>query len=133
MAGAFFLLLEVPGLPALVDRRLRRSVEPEDDEVSLAGHGGEPVSLLARGCFRPEIELRAPVGVLDRLVTRTERGERLAVGETRGVLSLVERQRPEVRGRYLGRQVQAIVLPPDRGAPWLSVKAIMYLAPLPGI
>src|SRR5205814_2173999 len=102
-------LLDVAGLPSLVDGRFSWAVEPEDGEISFAGDGGEPVGLFAHRCFGAEVEVRAAVGILRRLVARTERRERLAVGETRGGLSVVERYRPEDSSRDVGRQPQVIV------------------------
>src|ERR1700754_4263569 len=109
------LLLEIAGLPALVEGGFGRAVEPDDGEIPSAGHRGEPVAFFALRSFRPEIEVRAAVSVLRRLVARTERGERLAVGETRSILRLVERHRPEVGGGDAGRQTQAIVAATQQG------------------
>src|SRR5262252_7612957 len=94
--------------PALVDGSLGGRVEPENGEVSLAGHRGQPVALLTLGRFRTEVDVRAAVGVLSRLVTRAERTIRLAVGQARGVLGLVDRHRPEVGGRNAGGKLQPI-------------------------
>jgi len=105
-----FHLLDVTRFPALVDRRLSGAVESEYGEISSAGHSGKPVAFFALRRFRSEVEIRAAVGVLRRLVTRTERGKRLAVGEIRSVFSLVERHGPEVGGRNVGWQAQAIAV-----------------------
>ena len=56
-----------------------------------------------------------PSVILRRLVARAERRERLAVGETRGVLSIVERHRPEDGSRDVGRQPQTIVAATRQG------------------
>src|SRR6185295_11851385 len=101
-------LLDVSRLPTLVDGGFGRAVQAEDGEVSSSRHGGEPVGLFARGRFRPKIEVRAAVGILRRLVARTERGEWLAIGETRGVLRLVESHRPEVSGGNVRGQVHLV-------------------------
>src|SRR5262249_54868402 len=107
--------LDVARLPALADGGLGRRVEPENREVSPAREGGEPVGLLALGRLRTHVEVRAPVRVLDRLVARAERGKRLAVGEPRGILCLVERHRPEVGGGNVGGKMQTIARPARQG------------------
>ena len=60
--------LDVPWDPALVEGGFGRAVEPEDGEVSSARHGGAPVALFAFGCLGSEVDIRAAVGVLRRLV-----------------------------------------------------------------
>src|SRR5215470_10425202 len=120
VAAMVFCLVEpfdVARLPALVDRGFRRRVEPKNREVSLAGGGGQPVTLLALGRLRTQVEVGAAVSVLDGLVTRAERRERLAVGETGGVLGLVERQRPEVGRGDVGGKSQAIAHTARQGCP----------------
>jgi hypothetical protein len=62
-AVSSFNLLDVSRLPALVDGGFGRAVEPEDSEITSAGHSGEPVAFFACGCFGPEIEVHATVGV----------------------------------------------------------------------
>src|SRR5262249_45659188 len=66
------------------------------------------VALLAVRRLWAEVKIGRAVGVLRWLVARAERGERLAVGETRRVLRFVQRQRPEVGGRDIGWQLEAI-------------------------
>src|SRR4029077_10452041 len=103
------LLLYVSWLPTPVQRCLGGSVEPEDREISPARHGREPVGFIPSRSFGAEVKVRAAVGILSRVIARTERWERLAVGETRSVLSLIERHRPEIGGGNVGRQRQAIM------------------------
>src|SRR4030095_2522436 len=93
------LLLKVAWLPTPVHRRLGGAVESEDGEIPFARNSREPVAGLTLGCFGPEVEVRAAIGVLHRLVARTERRERLAIGETRNVLRPVKRGGPEAGGR----------------------------------
>src|SRR5262245_50578618 len=83
-------LFDVARLPALVDRRLRRAVEPQDGEVAFAGNGSQPVPFLAARRFWTEIQVGRAVGVRHGLVARAERRERLAVGEARRVLRFVQ-------------------------------------------
>src|ERR1019366_6721737 len=85
VAVSGFDLLDIARLPAFADRCLRRAVEPQNREVALAGRGREPVGFLAGRRLRSEVEIDAAVGILHRLVTRTQRRKRLAVGETRSV------------------------------------------------
>src|SRR5262245_24288486 len=61
-------LLDVAGLPALVDRRLGRAVEPKNREEALARDGAHPVALLAGGCCRAQVEIGRAVGILLGLV-----------------------------------------------------------------
>src|SRR5262245_17180220 len=79
-------LLDISWFPTVVDRRFGRAVEPQNREIALARHRGEPVAVLAVRGFGAEVEVGTAVGVRRRLVARAERGERLAVGEARGVL-----------------------------------------------
>src|SRR5215831_19663705 len=102
-------LLDIAWLPALVDRRFSRTVEPQNREIAFAWHRSQPVALLARGRFWAEIQLSRAIGVRRRLVARAERGERLAVGEARRVLGFVERHRPEVGSRNVGQQRHVVV------------------------
>src|SRR5262249_9306654 len=95
-------LLDVAGLPALVDRRLGRAIEPQNREIALGRHGREPVAFLAFRRLWTEVDVGRSVGARRRLVARAERRERLAVGQARGVLGFVERHRPEIGGRNVG-------------------------------
>ena len=52
-------LLEISRLPTFVHRGFGRAVEPEDGEISFAGHRGLPVAFLALGRFRPEVKVDA--------------------------------------------------------------------------
>src|SRR5262245_39244949 len=81
----------VPRLPSLVDRGFSRRIEPENREVSLPRNGRQPVALVTRGRLGAEIDVRAAVGVLRRIVARTKRREVLAIGEVGGILRLVQR------------------------------------------
>jgi hypothetical protein len=66
-------LFDVTGLPTLVKGGFGRAVESDDGEIPSAGHRGEPVAFLGRGRFRPEIEVRAAVGVLRGLQAKSGR------------------------------------------------------------
>jgi hypothetical protein len=50
-------LLDVAGLPTLVERCFGRAVEPEYGKIPLARHGREPVASLAIGCFGAEVKV----------------------------------------------------------------------------
>src|SRR4029453_15260769 len=88
----------VPRLPALGDGRPGRAVQAQDREMAL----------LSGRRLGSQVQLGRAVGLLRRLVARAERGERLVIGEPRLVLGLVECHRPEVGGRNVGRQLEAI-------------------------
>src|SRR5712691_620280 len=107
---------DVAGLPTLVEGGFGRAIESDDGEIPLARRSGEPIAGLALGSFRTKVKVRAPVGILRRLVARTQRWEGLAVRETRGVLCIVERHRPEDGGRDVGRQIEAIVAATRQGS-----------------
>jgi hypothetical protein len=64
-------LLDVCWLPTLVEGGFGRAVEPEDDEIPLARHSCSLVAGLARGCFGAEVNVRAAVVILRRLVARS--------------------------------------------------------------
>src|SRR5215470_492886 len=74
-------LLDISGFPAFVDRCFGRAVEPQNREIALAWHGGEPVALLAVRGVGAEIDVGTAIGVRRWLVARAEGRERLAVGE----------------------------------------------------
>src|SRR5262245_55705947 len=97
-------LLDVAGLPALIDGGLGRAVEPEDRKIALAGNSREPVAFLALGGIRTEIHDGRAICLHDRFVARAFRRERLAIGETGSVLRLIERHRPEIGSRNIGWQ-----------------------------
>src|SRR5262245_57960607 len=84
--------LDISRLPALVNGRLGWAVEPKNREITLAGHGAQPVALFAVGRIRTEVKLGRTVDLLRRLVARAKRGERLTVVEPRSVFGFVERQ-----------------------------------------
>jgi hypothetical protein len=46
-------LLDIAGLPGIVDCCFGWAVEPQDRKVALAGHGREPIALLAVRRFGP--------------------------------------------------------------------------------
>src|SRR5262249_8201451 len=73
-------LLDVAGLPALVDRGLGRAVEPKDGEVALARNGREPVAVLPGRRGRAEIHDGGAIRLLSGLVARALGRKRLAVG-----------------------------------------------------
>src|SRR5262249_17149816 len=73
-AGASLDLLDVAGLPALVDRGFGRSVEPQDGEVALARDGAHPVVFLAAGGRGTEIEVVEPSGFCSGLSRRPSDG-----------------------------------------------------------
>src|SRR5262245_39075790 len=102
-------LLDIARFPAFVNRCLGRAVEPQNREIAFAWHRPQPVALLARGRFWAEIQLGRAIGVRRWLVARAERGEWLAVGETRRVLGFIECHRPEVGGRDVRWEIDAVV------------------------
>src|SRR6516225_12416395 len=110
-------LLNVSGLPALVDRSFGRAVKPEDGEVSLARDGREPVALFAFRGLGTEIDIRRAIGILCWFVTRTERRKWLTVREPRGVLSFIKGHRPEIRSGNVRRQINPIVRAAGEGCP----------------
>ena len=75
-AVAFTLLhlLKVAGLPTLLDRGLGRAIQPKDGEIPLARHGRHPVAGLTLRRFGTEVEIRAAVVVLRRLISRPSEG-----------------------------------------------------------
>src|SRR6266852_9097682 len=93
---------DVARLPTLVDCTFSRAVKPENDEIRLTRHGREPVALYAFRCFRTKVKVGASIGVLRRLIARTQRRERLAIGETRGVFRIVKRLDQKMRAGILG-------------------------------
>src|SRR5271168_2111052 len=95
VAATLLDLYRIARLPTLVDGGLGRAVEPKEHKIPFAWHCREPIGRLARGRFGAKVQIGTPVGILRRLVARTERGERLAVGEPREALRIVERQGPE--------------------------------------
>lgn len=62
---------DVAGLPTFVDGGFGRRVEPEYGKIPLTRHGGEPVSLFSFRFLGADVEVRAAVSVLHRLVART--------------------------------------------------------------
>lgn len=68
--------LDLPDLPALVEVRLQRTVDTQEREPALAGHGLNPVALLTRRRFGPEVDVVRTVAVGDR----SRCGIRLASG-----------------------------------------------------
>ena len=94
---------EITWFPALVDSGFGRSVEPEDDEIPLAGYRGQPVGFFALRRFRSQVEVRTSVGVLRGPVTRTQRREWLPVHVTGTVLGFVQSDGPEDGSRDIWR------------------------------
>jgi hypothetical protein len=69
------LSYEVAGLPTVIDGALARSIEAKDGKEAAPRSGGEPVCLFPVWCLWTDVEVNCPIGVLNRLVTRTERWE----------------------------------------------------------
>jgi hypothetical protein len=72
-------LFGLAGLPRLVEPRVKRAVQPEDREPTLAGDRLHPVGLLARGRLGAEIKVDRAVGVGDQLVTLVILGESIPI------------------------------------------------------
>src|SRR6516165_9278357 len=68
---------EVSGLPAAIDCGFQWPIETQDYEIVLAGDGTQPVAGLPFGGFGSQVEDGRAVLFLLRLVSRTERRERL--------------------------------------------------------
>src|SRR6516162_11394707 len=81
---------DVPRYPRLVDRGFRRAVKSQDNEVSLAWNRREPVALLTFSGFGSEINSGRAIGILFRFIAGAQRWKRLTVGESRGVLSVIQ-------------------------------------------
>src|SRR5262249_24766389 len=86
------LLLDVRQLPGLVEERLLRTVEAEEDLEPSPGSGGDPVRLLAFGGLRPEVDVDRAVGVLLKARRLGRATEPLPVAYERVGLAVVDRR-----------------------------------------
>ena len=96
--------------PCPVEHTLFGGVEAEHRVEAFAGNRLGPVALLAGGGFGPEVKVNRAVRVGLEFVVGRVGGVTARVlkhGAGRGV---IERQRPEGRGRYVRRHVQAVRL-----------------------
>src|SRR5262245_17591077 len=100
--------LYVARLPALVEERLERTVEAQQREPAFAGHGSNPIPLLARRARRPEINVDRSVVVRRRLGVGADAREWLAVAQQRSAFGVIDDDRPETLDRNISRQAQPI-------------------------
>src|SRR5262245_22892350 len=99
---------DVIGLPRLVEERLERPIEAEQHEPALAGHGLDPVTLVARRGLRSELHVDRAIRIRLRLRVGADRWERLGVAQDRAAVGVVRDDRPEQLRRDAGRNMQAV-------------------------
>ena len=106
-----FYLLDFPRRDRLVEPWLERTVQAEDHEPALAGHGLDPVGFLARRSLRTEVDVDRTVGIGDELVAlAVPAGKRLAGLQLGARLRIVQHDGPEILRRRIGRDVEPVGL-----------------------
>ena len=78
LAPRLLYLLDVVGLPGLVEEGLCRTVEAQEGEPASVWDGSDPV-LPCTGRLRSEVDIGRAIRVLDGFVHRIERWKWLAV------------------------------------------------------
>src|SRR5712672_4188852 len=97
------------GSPSLVEPRFERTVQPQEGVPALPRDRLHPVCFLARGSLWSEINVHRTIRIDQQSLGQTTDGWGLLVGlEHRACLVIVERERPEILGRNIGRHVQPV-------------------------
>ena len=95
--------------PALIDPGLQRAVQTQADPPALAGNGLQPVAFLPPGRLGAEVDVVGAVGVLLQGIVNAADAREPLVGLQHGAgLVVVERERPEVPGGDVRRQVDPV-------------------------
>ena len=117
-------------LPCVVEVRLIRAVEPDDRESGFARYRAEPVLGILR-LVRSEVDVDTSVCVNPGLIHRIDRGQEPPVVQARGVVGIINRDRPEQFGGDARRQTQLVgpstlenVAPASRSVEPYGVEAI---------
>src|SRR5208282_1820112 len=99
--------LDLPRPPGLVEERLLRPVETQEDIPALARNRLSPIVLLAGRRLRAEIDVDRTVGIdLEPLGLAADARELLVRLDHRARLVVVDDDRPEILGRNVLRQMQ---------------------------
>src|SRR5580658_1431777 len=101
--------LKLAGLPRLVEPRLQRTVEAQQNIPAFAGYGLHPVGFVASWRCRSEINVYGGIGIDDDGFIFTADARKLLVGlQHRTSLVVVNDERPEVFRRNVGRQMNLV-------------------------